>query len=290
MTNNNISAVDIVFNNRCNPEYEAMFDSLIQEVFGFSFSPWFERQMWNEQYESYSIIENGVMLSNVCIYKAEMVVRGQTVQTNRYGAVATRKGARGKGLSRLLMGHTLALYPNTLALLTANPSVLDFYQRFGFKQVQTYKPEVAAVLNNDPSKAVQYELDDPRFMSLLYGRSCFSGLVDCVNTQSVQIFHMLMQYGDDIYYLPKLDVAVIAQKDKNRLFLVDVIAGKPISFEMLKQELPFSDIDVVEFGFSPDWLGVSPTWVAQEMDNDPLFIRGEWNLPANYRFPIMSET
>jgi len=286
----NTGKIEISFNNRCNPEYETLFDNLIQEVFGFSFSQWLERKLWDENYESYSVIENGRMLSNVNIYKADMIVQGKTVQTNRFGAIATRKDSRGKGLSRALIEHILSLYPDTPALLTANPSVLDFYPLFGFKQTQTYKPEVAVTINNDPKKAVKCKLDDQIFMNLLYSRSCYSKIIDCVNTQSVQIFHLLMEYTDDIYYLPKHDVAVIAKNDGNRLFLVDIIARKPISFELLKHELPFANIEVVEFGFSPDWLDVTPTWTPLNMNDDPFFIRGEWNLPENYRFPAMSET
>ncbi|MCL2426769.1 MAG: GNAT family N-acetyltransferase [Oscillospiraceae bacterium] len=289
-TKEDISNVKIAFNNRHNPEYEVMFDDLIQDVFGFSFSPWFERKLWDEHYESYSVIENGRMLSNVCIYKSNIVVQGKTVMTNRFGAVATRKDMQGKGLSRLLMEHILSLYPNTLSLLTANPSVIDFYPRFGFKQVQTYTPEIAVNINNNQKKAIKYSLDDPDFMTLLYNRNQYSNIVDCISTQSIQIFHLLMEYADDIYYLPNLDVAVVAQQDGSNLYLADVIARKPISFESLKQELPFENIESVEFGFTPDWLDVTPTWTPVNMNDDPFFIKGEWNLPTNYCFPAMSET
>jgi GNAT superfamily N-acetyltransferase len=280
----------ITLNNRHNLEYEAIFDSLIQEVFGFSFSPWLDRKLWDENYESYSVIEDGKMLSNVCIYKSEMIIQGKTVQANRYGAIATRKDSRGKGLSRVLMEHTLSLYPNTLALLTANSSVVDFYPRFGFKQVKSYAPEISTNINNDPQKAIKYKLDDQEFMSLLYDRRCYSKIVDCINTQSVQIFHLLMDYADDIFCLQNIDVAVIAKQDGNRLFLVDVIAKNPVSFESLKKELPFANVDVVEFGFSPDWLDINPSWIPLNMNDDLFFIKGEWNLPGNYRFPVMSET
>jgi len=57
----------ITMNNQNNPAYEAMLDTLIQEVFGFSFEPWFEYELWDKNYESYSIIENGKMLSK-CMY------------------------------------------------------------------------------------------------------------------------------------------------------------------------------------------------------------------------------
>ena len=99
-----------------------------------------------------------------------------------------------------------------------------------------------------------------------------------------------MEYGEDIYFLPELDVVAIAQQDGNRLFLADVIAKKPISFDQLKRSLPFEGIATVEFGFCPDWLGVEPMWISQNMNDEPFFIKGNWNLPKNFRFPVMSDT
>ena len=287
---NELNKFEISFNNSNNPEYEAMFDNLMQDVFGFSFSPWLERKLWDERYESYSIIENGRMLSNVCIFKFELVVSDEIVCANRFGAIATRKDARGKGLSRLLMEYVLSRYPDVPAYLSANPSVIDFYSLFGFRQVQTFNPEIAMNIDNDPAKAVQLELDDPTFMDFLKGRSCYSKMLDCTNSQSVQIFNLLMEYDEDIYYLPEQDVVAIAQQEGNRLFIADVIAKKPVSFENLKQELPFSGVDVVEFGFCPDLLDVNPTWIPANMEDEPFFIRGKWNLPDKFRFPIMSDT
>jgi len=201
--------MEITVNKSNNPAYEALFDDLIQEVFGFSFSPWLERKLWDERYESYSIIENDVMLSNVCIYKFELIVLGEKVKANRFGAVATRKDARGKGLSRLLIEHILSLYPDTLAYLTANPSVVNFYPRFGFRQVQTYKPEIITKINNDPARYIKYKFDDLSFVNALNHRACYSKLLDCLNAQPIQIFHLLMEYADDIYFLPNLDVVII---------------------------------------------------------------------------------
>ena len=61
----------ITINRSNTPIYEAMFDDLIQEVYGFSFAPWFARKLWDERYESYSIIQNGRILANVCIFKTD---------------------------------------------------------------------------------------------------------------------------------------------------------------------------------------------------------------------------
>jgi len=277
---------EITVNRRNNPAYEAMFNDLIQEVFGFTFAPWFKLGLWDERYESYSIIENGVMLSNLCIFKTEMLIKGRKVQANQFGAVATRKSVRGKGLARILMEHVLSLYPDTPAYLAANPSVIDFYPRFGFRQVKTYVPTILATINNNPATAVKYSIND---VANFPGRQ-YSNVVDCLNTQSINIFHLLMEYADDIYFLPEHDTIVIAKQEENELFIADVIVQKPITFDEIKKALPFAGVDEVEFGFCPDWLGVSPEWELADMNESPFFLRGEWNLPENYRFPAMSET
>jgi len=290
--------------NKNDPTYEAMFDALIQEVFGFSFQPWLEYELWDENYESYSIIENDRMLSNVCIFKSQLLVRGATVDAMQFGAVATAKSARGKGLSRLLMEHVLQLYPNRLAYLAANPSVVDFYPKFGFRQVQTYTPSIMATGNDEQHSPViagltrnlqaesyiKLDIDDAIIPQALQTRGAFSNLVDCTNSASIQMFHLIMQYPDAIYHLPHSNAIVIAQQTGNTLFLADVISQNKITLDEILAQLPFTGISTIKFGFCPDWLSVTPTWTPTDMARDPFFIRGNWNLPEHFRFPATSET
>ena len=278
----------ITKNNGTNPAYQGIFDTLIQEVFGFSFQPWFEYKLWDDNYESYSIIENGKMLSNVCIYKSELLVQGKKVPAMQFGAVATLPEARGRGLSRLLMNHILSLYPDRLAYLAANKSVKDFYPLFGFKQIQTYSAKINAEINNDPAAAIKYEEDDNIVQQALQTRGAFSGILDCINTAPIQMFHMIMSYSDAIYHLPKSDVIALAQQQGDTLYIADIISQKPISFSDLATELPFTGVKTVEFGFCPDWLGITPTWA--EAEGEFIFVKGNWNLPTHFRFPQTSET
>lgn len=282
--------MQITMNNHNNVTYEALYDSLIQETFGFSFERWFERKLWDEHYESYSIIENGVMFANVCIFKTDMMVNGKSFCAHQFGGVATRKSERGKGLSRLLMEHILEKYPNTPAFLGANPSVIDFYPRFCFRRVQTYHPEIVTDINNDTSKGTKLSPDDAQVVIALRERGAFSNVLDSLNTQSVQMFHLLLDYPDSIYRLPDCGAIVIAEQQDNRLFIADVIAQKPVSFATIQKELPFSGINLVEFGFCPDWLDIVPEWLPDDMENNPYFIRGDWHLPIKIRFPAVSET
>jgi len=280
----------ITINQQNNTDYELLLDDLIQEVFGFSFMPWFEQKLWDSNYESYSIIQNGKMLSNVCIYKTDMLISGKIVRAHQFGAVATRNAERKNGLSRLLMEHVLALYPDTPSYLYANPSVIDFYPRFGFRQVQTYQPTIAAAINNPTDTSAKYDPDDDFVREMLHGKRIHSAIVDCTNTQSVQIFNLLMEYDDGIHHLPGCDALIIAEQNDSHLFLADVIASKPLSFDALKQELPFTGIESIAFGFCPDWLGISPHWEPVDMDDELFFLRGDWELPQKFCFPTTSRT
>lgn len=274
--------MQITMNNGYDKNCEAMFGDLVQEIFDFSFAPWFERKLWNDRYESYSIIENKRMPANICIYKTEMNVSGSPFNSLQFGGVATRKDERGKGLSRLLMEHILAKYPGIPAFLGANPSVTEFYPRFGFRPVQTYRPFIETAIENGNCESIKLCPDDAALINAIHSRKMYSHAMDSLNTQSIQIFHLLLDYPDAIYKLPGCGAVVIAEQKEDELFIADVIAQAPVRFDAIQKELPFKAVRIVEFGFNPDWKPV-------DMRREPYFIRGEWNLPTKFRFPIMSE-
>ena len=282
--------MNITMNCKNDTAYEAMLDDLIQETFGFSFTPWFEYELWDDNYESYSIIENGRMLSNVCVYKVELVVQGVKAAAIQFGCVATRKEERGKGLSKILIEHILSLYPKTPAFLFATDSVMDFYPKFGFSAVQYYIPQISAAIDNPTIPTMLGIDDDYDFIQTAMQNRMTSSVLDCLDSQSVQMFHMIMSYRENIYHLSGCGAIVIAQQNGDKLILVDVIATAPITFAQLAAELPFTGIRTVQFGFNPDWLDVTPTWIPSCMTENPLFVRGNWNLPQHFIFPKTSET
>ena len=104
------------------------------------------------------------------------------------------------------------------------------------------------------------------------------------------MFHLVMSHQHNIYHLPKSDAILIAKQDGDRLFIADIVAKAPISFEAMREELPFEGIQVIEFGFCPDWLGIAPDWEPVDMEKSPFFVKGAWNLPTHFRFPATSET
>ena len=60
--------------------YKAHFNALMNEAFGFSFSAWHKAEVWPRDYVCYSIRAADKLLSNVSVYKMNMLVHGRAVQ------------------------------------------------------------------------------------------------------------------------------------------------------------------------------------------------------------------
>ena len=93
-----------------------------------------------------------------------------------------------------------------------------------------------------------------------------------------------------IYWLCRIHGKIWLAEDTSELFIADVIAKNPISFDELKKFLPFNNVESIEFGFNPDWLGVNPDWTPIDVNEHLFFIKGDWNLPEQCIFPTTSMT
>ncbi len=62
------------------PSYKSQLNALMLEAFGFSFERWHRLNVWNEDYTCYSIIEDGLMLANACVYRMDMLVNSEKTE------------------------------------------------------------------------------------------------------------------------------------------------------------------------------------------------------------------
>ena len=129
-------------------KFKDELNELIMQAFEFSFDKWHAKNVWNEDYELYSIIENGVMLANISVYKMKMIINGEKRDYLQFGSVATREEHRGKGLSKKLMEHIFSIYPDTPCFLHGGDDVAQFYPKFGFKPFTYKQPYIEYKLKN----------------------------------------------------------------------------------------------------------------------------------------------
>jgi len=100
--------MQITLCNKNDKEYQEKLNALQKPIF-LDFQFWYNLNLWDNNYESYSVMQNDEIISNICIYKTDILFAGKRCQALSVGAVATKEGYRGNGYSRLLMEHIIKI-------------------------------------------------------------------------------------------------------------------------------------------------------------------------------------
>lgn len=277
----------ISFSNGDDKTYQRMLNNLLKDIF-LDFQFWYDLGLWDKNYESYSIIKDGEIVSNICLYKSEIVFNQKRFTALSVGAVATKQEFRGRGLSRILMEHIIKKYQGIPMYLSANDGVVDFYPRFGFRRVFEKLPVCELDINNDiiPNRV---KSDDPKVWDYVYNRINYSDRLDCLNTKSINMFHLRLGYlNDSIYEIPELKTLVIAEQVESTLELIGVFSLVDLSFGELVKFLPFKNVNKVEFGFMPYWSDIK--YSMHNYDTDPIFVRNISCDLGEFKFPELSTT
>lgn len=282
--------MQITFQNKNDASYEALFNALMLDAFGFSFAPWHAQRVWEPEYESYSIIENGVMLSNVCVYKMNLLIEGNRLCAHQLGAVATHSAHRGRGLARAIMTHIFEKYPDEPAFLLANDTVLNFYPRFGFRREVEHYPVLAHVINNAhiAPRKLAAESSLPRAY-LTNGRRTAGGL-DCERCAPIALFHLLVEFPQNIYHIAECDAFVVAVQSGTELRLEYVNMPAALPFAELARYLPFVGVERVRLGYMCDAPELVREWSRVPPEDRTLFVRGALPLPGPRLFPSLFTT
>ncbi|MGM0421228.1 MAG: GNAT family N-acetyltransferase [Bacillota bacterium] len=277
----------ILFNNQNNKQYQHKLNDLLKEIF-LDFQFWYDLNLWDENYESYAVEEEGKIISNINVFKSQIIFKGEKYPALSLGAVATRKEERGRGLARMLMEKIIKKYDDSPMYLSANDDVVDFYPKFGFQQVSEKLPVYIGNVDNSCSfNKLQY--DDKKVLNYVYNRVNFSQKLDCLNAANINMFHLHVGYLKDCFYeLPECKTLLIARQTGSTLKIFALFALQPITFSELAAHLPFAGVQRVEFGFMPDRLEVDYTM--EEYKTDPLFVRGLDCSPGDFKFPELAFT
>lgn len=274
---------------RLTKEFDKQVNDLMLHALDFSFDKWHAQKVWHDDYERYSIIENGIMLANISVFKMKMLINGEQRDFLQFGSVATRKEYRGKGLSRKLMEHIFSIYPDTPAFLHANDSVVEFYPKFEFEPIAYKQPYIEYKLENH-GEMIKLNIDDPKVDKYLRERSQYSKVFDCLNQYSINWFHLLYGFSNNIYEIPQLDLMLIVKQKGNKLTIYDIVAKKTVSFEEIAPNLYFQGIDIIQFGFNPDWLGIDYNMREYKIDDANPFAYGDLGVAKEYMIPGMITT
>lgn len=270
-------------------EFMNQLNDLILDVFGFSFDAWRDKGFWNDDYESYSIIKDGAMLSNVSVYKMKLIINGVERDFLQFGAVATAEEYRGRGLSRRIMEHIFGIYPDTPAFLFGNDNVLGFYPKFGFVPVYDKKPYIECSLQGE-GEMLKLDVKNQKVDYYLKERTQFSKVLDCKNKYPVNWFHLIMGHSENIYEIPELQLMMVAEQLGSTLVIYDIAAIKSVSFSELLPHLHFKGVETIEFGFNPDWLDFDYRMKNYKIEDSTMFVRGNLGVGKEFILPLLIRT
>lgn len=276
-----------VFCNGNDKEYQRKLNELLREIF-FDFSFWYDLDLWDARYESYAWEDAGRIVANLCTFRMKLRFRGKAYDALSIGAVATHPAYRRQGLAKRLFADVFAKYPDTSMYLSANEEVLGFYPKLGFARVEEYLPVAEVVLENREAPC-RIRHDDPRVRACVFARENYADMLDCLNAESIAMFHLYAQpLRDQLYLLPALDTLIAASREEETLRVHGVFSQRRLSFAALAAHLPFSGISRIEFGFMPPWPDCA--YRMEAFPGEAWFVKGLSCDLGQVRFPEMAVT
>jgi GNAT superfamily N-acetyltransferase len=277
-------------------DWQPAFLRYVQRIFpGLDFGPWHRRHGWTPAYEVHAFADGGELIAGVGVMRATAVVTGREHRGAQLGAVGVVPEARGRGLMRALLEHVLARLEREVELfhLYANETVLDFYQRFGFRRVEETDFELAVALTPGPNPAPRLDLDDaaPRAAWL---EACARALPPTERFGmrgygAAALWHASVLHPGAVRVLAGEEAYAVTVQRGDTLHLLDLAAPRRFDLLSVLPALLEAPIARVRFGFCPEcWCPAARPTGAHD---DPLFVRTALALPAEaVLLPALSQT
>lgn len=278
------------------------FNKLTKKTYGFDFEDWNKGGYWQERYLPYVLMDDKEVISNVSVNIIDFMVLGEKKTFVQLGTVMTEENHQGQGLNRLLMDEVIKEWQGKcdVIYLFANEEVLEFYPKFGFREMKeyVYKMDVNPLdVNMDLSVEMVKQLKWD--MSVESNRKelikAIESAVPCsklamIDNSGLIMFYLTSFMSDCVYYIKELNAFLVAEFDGDTLEIMDVYADKEIPLEVIVSHFLTDQIKQVVLGFTP--LNTEPYQleVLNEADTT-LFVlekQVEFIDKAQLRFPVLS--
>lgn len=272
------------------------FNELALQTFGIEFETWYQHGYWTEKYQPYSFIDQGKVVANVSVNLLNMVIDGESKKAIQIGTVMTHPDYRNKGLSRKLMELVLEDFKHVdLFYLFANQTVLDFYPKFGFKEVD----EVQYLMNYDFKPMDQSGItkldgtnqEDLSFIySLAANRKSVSQVFGTTGSEELLMFYCIMVFSQDLYFFEEEKALVIFQQEDDMIHLYDIVSPEEVNLQSIISQIASEETRKIVFHFhveNPELLLVDEKYQSSNV----LFVKNLTNirLPEKFKHPMTSQ-
>jgi hypothetical protein len=181
-----------------------------------------------------------------------------------------------------------------LLFLFANDTVLDFYPRFGFVRVRESIFRAGHSVRPAAGACRRLDLNVAQDRALI-AHTCEYARPVSPRFSATQYYGILLWHGChdprlEFFYSPRHEAIVVTRSDGAQLIVADVLAAQPFALRPLLPEFVTTDVEEIEFGFTPDiWWPTAQ--VVGEYTESPLFVNGELNAGGQpFKFPMLAQT
>ncbi|WP_312092149.1 GNAT family N-acetyltransferase [Niallia sp.] len=277
-----MNSLQLISDYKENEIYKKSFIGLAKQVFHIDFTKWDKLGCWNDDYICYSYLDGDKVVANVSINKMNVIIQHKEYKALQLGTVMTHPDYRNKGLAVKLINHVLGKYIKEydFIYLFANPSVLDFYPKFGFERIQ--ETRLVMSLSNFPIQqeniSIIRKLDVDKSDDFLLmkrfaeNRIPVSTICGVKRNKYLLFFYLIEAFNEMTYYLEKEDAIILYEKIDDELHLYDVISTSEIDIEALLSVIVTDETKRVVFHFIPDVLNNKSVCTLVESE-DVLFMR-----------------
>ena len=267
---------EVIKNYRDDNQLRQSFNELAEKTFGLNFEDWYQNGFWGENYNPYSIVQDGKVVANVSVNTTNILWNGKKKHFIQLGTVMTEEAYRNKGLIRTIMEEIEKDYSGNIdgMYLFANDEVLTFYPKFGFEKAVEFR-YVKQVCNAGSSTMEPIPMHEKKAWTELetaINTSRFYGQFDMVDNSGLFLFYVTKFMQENVYYDKALDTYVIAELEDGELFIHNVFSKNEVDLEDVIKAFG-QEVKQVVLGFTPkDKTGYTMQEVREE--DTTLFVKG----------------
>ena len=222
----------------------------------------------------YGLFDDKKVFSILNVTQAKVISNAKSFELIQLGTVATYPEYRNRGFSRKLIEKVIEDYQNKVdgIFLFANNSVSDFYPKFGFKSVN--EVQYSLPIKDKKNNFVKLSVKDNESLikNLLNSRSTISDKFNISNYAGLAYFHISQFLYDKVWYDPKNDIIIVAEKKGRELIIFDLI-GEIIPADYL-QHLTWQGVTQINLLFTPDKFSGEFKSEIADTQNEELFLLG----------------
>lgn len=185
---------------------------------------------------------------------SEIEWNGHIGKFAQLSTVMTEPAYRGKGLNQWLLKRVISEWEekSDCIYLYANDSVVDYYPKFGFKELAEYRYKKEISNQNGCFRKLDLTLQsDIELLVRSYNCSNPFSMLSMKNNLELMMFHCLTFLENDIFYIEQYDAVVIAKCDEDTILCYDIFTDKQCNMDDILGVLVEKEKQMVVFGFTP---------------------------------------